>query len=108
MDVTFKEPWVKVGQFAHNLLLELHREVGFGHPLKSKDVRAVAQRTDSDDVLFEVEGKIITYVVVHLTWRGGPESEPLFPEVQLFSSFEHWVREGMTPDHEKFVGEMTP
>ncbi len=106
MDADFKEPWVKVGQFADNLVHELRREVVLGHPLWSKDVRAIAQRIDSDDVLFEVVGDTTTYAVVHLSWRGSFESIPLFPEVKLFSSFDHWVHEGMNPDHGEFVGEI--
>ena len=104
MSIDFMEPWVRVGQFADNLVKELRREVVNGHPLWNKDVRAIAQRTDSDDVLFEVEGVLPTFAVVHLTWSGEPENNPMYPDAKLFSSLDQWIRDGMIPDHKEFVG----
>ena len=104
MSIDFMEPWVRVGQFDDNLVKELRREVVNGHPLWNKDVRAIAQRTDSDDVLFEVEGVVPTFAVVHLTWSGEPENNPMYPDAKLFSSLDQWIRDGMIPDHKEFVG----
>ena len=75
-----------------------------GHPLWNKDVRAIAQRTDSDDVLFEVEGVVPTFAVVHLSWSGEPENNPMYPDAKLFSSPDQWILDGMIPDHKEFVG----
>ena len=74
MRIEFKEPWIAVGDFASNLAREIEREVTEKHPLWRKSVRAVAQRTDSDDVLFVVEHEngAREYAVVHLTWSGEP------------------------------------
>jgi hypothetical protein len=104
MSIDFIEPWVRVGQFADNLVKELRREVVNGHALWNKGVRAIAQRTDTDDVLFEVEGVIPSYAVVHLTWSGESENDSIYPYARLFSSLDQWIREGMIPDHEEFVG----
>lgn len=104
MSIDFMEPWVKVGQFADNLVKELQREVVNGHPLWGKDVRAIAQRTDSDDVLFQLEGDEASFAVVHLTWSGEPENDTQYPDVRLFTSLDHWMREGMLPDHQEFMG----
>lgn len=104
MSIAFQEPWVKVGQHADNLVKELRREVVRGHALWGKAVRAIAQRTDSDDVLFEVEGVVPTYAVVHLTWSGEPEVDARCPDAKLFPSLDQWVREVMTPDHRDFIG----
>jgi hypothetical protein len=103
MSNIFKDPWVRVGPYADNLLKELLRELGPGHPLWGRGLRAVAQRTDSDDVLFEVSGVEPLYAVVHLTWSGKPESDPNFPDVKTFASMDHWIREGMMQDHAEFM-----
>ena len=103
MSNDFSEPWVEVGQFADNLVKELRREVVSGHPLWGKEVCAIAQRSDSDDVLSKIEGIEPTYAVVHLTWSGEPELGPHYPAVRLFASLDQWMREAMVQDHEEFM-----
>lgn len=107
MLIDFREPWVAVGQYAENLVKELERELTDQHVLWGKSVRPVAQRTDSDDVLFELDGEPSTYAVVHLTWSGEPEDNYRWPDTKLFSSLDEWIRDGMLPDHHEFVGEET-
>ncbi len=96
-----QSPWTAADHSAENLLNELHREIVCGHPLWGKQLRAIAQRTDSDDVLFEIEGTSPSYAEVHLTWTGKPASDMYFPVVKLFGSMDEWLREGMRPDHKK-------
>jgi hypothetical protein len=55
MDWNFLEPWAAVTSHAANLEAELRREVSEGHPLHGYSPSAVAQRTDSDDVLFRLD-----------------------------------------------------
>jgi hypothetical protein len=99
----YREPWVKIERCADNFVNELRREVVRGHALWNKDVRAIAQRTDSDDVLLEVEGVPLTYAVVHLTWSGEQETNSLFPYTKLFYSLDQWVRECMIPDNQECI-----
>jgi hypothetical protein len=95
----FLEPWTAVGEFASNLVAELEREVIEGHVLFGKDVVAIAQRTDSDDVLFRMEDGS-GYAVVHLTWNGEPEHSSKWPEAKLFSTLDEWLADGMERDHQ--------
>jgi hypothetical protein len=104
MNIAFVKPWVEVGKFGDNLVKELHRECSIDHPLHNKTVRAIAQRTDTDDVLFTIEGGDPPYAVVHLTWSGNEEIDPSCPDVKPFSSFNHWIRDGMIPDSQAFSG----
>ena len=64
---------------------ELKKEVNFFHPLNWKRIRAVAHRTDRDDVLFEVLNGSSKYVVVHLTWR--KENSGRFPITQFYKDW---------------------
>ena len=104
MQYEFVSPWVAVGKFNNNLTTELHREVTEHHVLWRKQVRPLAQRVDCDDVLFEIEGPVNTYAVVHLTWSGKSESEPQCPDSKTYATFVDWVRDGMMPDHQEYVG----
>jgi hypothetical protein len=105
MNFEFKQPWTSVGKYASNLSDELEREVAEGHLLWRKRTRALAQRTDSDDVLFviEQEGNSLLYAVVHLTWSGEPERDTRWPYTETYSSIEEWTRARMIPDYEEFM-----
>jgi hypothetical protein len=102
--VEFIQPWVAVGKYAENLTKELQREVTEHHVLWRRRVRPLAQRVDCDDVLFEVDGAVNKYAVVHLTWTGEPENDPQCPDTILFGSIDEWVRDGMMADHREFIG----
>jgi hypothetical protein len=85
------------------LALELKREVGPGHPLFSKSVKALALAIDRDDVLFEIsEGTTRRYAVVHLTWSGHMEQSAKWPSTQLFDSMAQWL-EWMKADHQDYT-----
>lgn len=99
---TFLEPWVPVREYGHNLEQELQKEIVSGHPLYSRRVRAIAQRTDCDDVLFEVDSAEHPYAVVHLSWTGEPEHDPKWPDTQLFPTWEQWAEQRMIPDNVKY------
>ena len=48
-----KRPWEMIGgALAESAVAELLRELGPDHPLRDKNVQAVAERCDCDDVLF--------------------------------------------------------
>jgi hypothetical protein len=103
MDNDFLEPWNAVTSHAANLEAELRREVSEGHPLYACSPTAIAQRTDSDDVLFRVDRTEARYAVVHLTWRGEPEPSSRWPETRLFETMGQWRNLCMIPDHEEFT-----
>jgi hypothetical protein len=105
MNIEFKEPWIAVGEYASNLVHELEREVSQNHPLWNKRVQAIAQRMDSDDVLFVIEHEDGTpqYAVAHLTWSGERESNPSTPDTERYNTLEEWIRDRMTPDHIVFT-----
>jgi len=104
MKIDFLDPWVAVGEHADNLVKELQREVTEHHLMWNRKVRAIGQRADADDVLFEIEGPVRSYAVVHLTWSGEPENDPELPDTKLFSSLAEWISDGMTADHREFIG----
>jgi hypothetical protein len=97
----FLTPWARVDDGGHDLEVELYKEVNRGHPLHSLSARAVARRTDCDDVLFEVNSPDLRYAVVHLTWKGAPERDPRWPETEFFMTFENWIEDRMKPDHQR-------
>jgi hypothetical protein len=103
MTANYLAPWTRVEHFAENLVGEAQREIGLGHPLWMKRLRAIAQRTDNDDVLFEVFEDSYSYALVHLTWRGAPSGLPDDPPVSLFLTLDEWVCQVMLPDHRNYV-----
>jgi hypothetical protein len=100
-DVALLEPWAAVTN-AQGLEAELARELVPGHRLHGRpNLRAVARRTDCDDVLF-VNDTIAA--VVHLTWA--KEANASQPSTEIFASLEDWVGRRMEPDHDDFAGEV--
>lgn len=102
--IEYLEPWIATGQYADNLVKELEREVTQGHALWKVKARAIAQRSDSDDVLFEIESEQGRYAVVHLTWSGEPEPDSRWPDTRIFATIDLWVDECMKTDHAEFIG----
>jgi hypothetical protein len=100
-DVALLEPWTAVNN-ARGLETELERELVAGHRLYGRTgLRAVARRSDCDDVLF-VNDTIAA--VVHLTWAN--EADATYPSAEIFSSIDEWVARRMDPDHDDFAGDV--
>jgi hypothetical protein len=98
----FLEPWYESSAAAVVALKrELERELALNprHPLYSVKARALAQRGDCDDVLFELAGHAYQLAVVHLTWSQSPETRPAWPATTLFASWADWIS-AMERDHE--------
>lgn len=89
-------------EHATRLEQELDKEVTSGHALYALKVTAIAQRTDTDDVLFEVASPDFRYAVVHLSWADEPEPDPQWPITEVFTTFESWVEGRMMPDRREF------
>jgi len=64
---------------------EYAAEIAKGHPLYGVPVRAIAKKSDCDDVLFDVLRHLCSYVVVHLTWSGQEEQPPNEPQFDLYT-----------------------
>ena len=79
---------------------ELKKEVSFFHPLNWKRVRAVAIRTDRDDVLFEVLNGRSKYAVVHLTWK--KEHSRKFPPTHFYTDWRDFFEKRLIEDHNEW------
>ena len=101
--IEYLEPWIVPGQYADNLVKELEREVTEGHALWKVGTRAIARRSDSDDVLFEIKSDQGKYAVVDLTWSGEPEPDTRWPNTRVFATIESWTDECMKTDHAEFI-----
>ena len=99
----FLEPWLEVSSQALKLRKELAAELGPRHPLKGRDMQAVARRQDCDDVLFISVDEPRVLAVVHLTYANRPEADPRWPSTTFFDSLEDWIERGMKADHEDFA-----
>jgi hypothetical protein len=80
---------------------ELRRETCQGHVLHGLPVSPLACRQDCDDVLFAIEDGTGRVAVVHLTYS--KETNPFWPNAELFPSLEAWLTVMMS-DHEEFCG----
>jgi hypothetical protein len=96
------EPWILLNDERRQAVeRQLVRELPAGHVIAGKSKRAVATRTDRDDVLFELfDGG---YAVVHLSWSGRTQKDTQWPATQLFASLEEWRERRMLPDHHAYA-----
>lgn len=99
----FLEPWMPAGADAANFERELALELGNRHPLRGRDMRAIAVRQDCDDVLFVSADEPKVVAVVHLTYANRPEPDPRWPGTTFFDSMEDWLERGMKRDHVDFT-----
>ena len=100
-------PWEQIkGEAATRLEQELQLEVHANHLLWEKQTRAIAQRVDRDDVLFEItdQGQQ-SYAVVHLTWKRGKEFGP-YPGTEVYDDFDKFVKQNMEPNAKWYAEEV--
>jgi hypothetical protein len=96
-EVPWREPWQAISDaYAQNATKELQRETCHGHVLHGKEVTAVGNRKDCDDVLFYLGHVSPKFAVVHLTYQ--KESRPEWPSTSLYDSIEDWIEKCMNPD----------
>lgn len=93
-DFEWPELWQAITDeaVASSFLAELLKELGPGHCLFQRAVKAVARREDCDDVLFLTNGRDRPLAEVHLTWRGSTEPDPAWPATTFFAGWEDWKR----------------
>lgn len=99
-DFPWIDPWVPVSERGREAYEnELRMELGLDHPLYGVKVRAVARTCHTDDILFHLKDhRIAEFAVVHLTFRGQPETDPQWPSLILYKDMEHWVTQRMLRD----------
>jgi len=100
--ITLLAPWEHTTARLHEVL---EREVAPGHPLFGISTRALARHCDNDDVLFALTDAPSSFAVVHLTWKGAPDSAPNYPSAEYYRSLEEWITLRMTPDHAEYEAE---
>ena len=98
----FVEPWTLIEKFTDELVAELNKELPEKHVLFGKPVKALARRTDCDDVLFEITDGSKQFAVVHLTWSGKQDLHTNFPWTEIFASLEEFNKNRMQPDALEF------
>ncbi len=96
-DFQLLEPWIVIRDDRRSELLvgQVRSDLPPSHPFYGAGLKAVAERSDRDDVLFEIEGGQETLAVVHLTWH--KETDPRWPSTRLFDSWEQWTQDEMLP-----------
>ena len=85
------------------ILREFYKEVAPGHILYGQTVRLLARRTDTDDIVLEVESGQIAYV--HLTWCDGADTPPWPSSALYFDKASFW-RQIMRDEIEDFTNRM--
>ena len=92
-------PWQKI-TVAHRdaYELELRTELCPQHPLYKVKATAIARTCNGDDILFYLPGHHYPLAVVHLTFTGRLEPNPLWPTVRFYESLEAWVENCMKPE----------
>ena len=95
----FFEPWYTPKDLGR-LEAQLASEVPAGHVLSGISVRALAQRQDCDDVLFQLLDGSSRVAVVHLTYSANPTAN--CPTTKFFPGISEWVRDCMLPAHSEF------
>ena len=100
--IQWREPWLPaLPQQALQAETELLRELCAGHVLFGRSVAAIGVRQDCDDVLFYLGVSAPSFAVVHLTFQR--ETQPRWPDTELFDSLTAWVVRRMIPDAEEFA-----
>lgn len=99
-DFPWIDPWVPISERGREAYdNELRMELGLDHPLYGIRTKAIARTCHTDDILFLLKDhRIAEFAVVHLTFRGKPESDPQWPSVILYKDMEHFVTMRMLRD----------
>jgi hypothetical protein len=110
VDIKWLEPWIPLTNSVEALaraeafVVELRKELSAQHVLHGLQVVAIAECSDSDDVLFATTDPSKPIAVVHLTWTGRTEADPRWPAVAVYRSWQDWIEQGLIPDHNRYTG----
>ena len=92
-------PWGPLSTSGEGFARELEKELSDQHVLFGVPVVAVAKRDDCDDVFFATADPAKPLAVVHLTWGGRAEPDPIWPATVIYDSWRDWIERCMKPDH---------
>ncbi len=100
VDRKFLKPWQETDNpsFYEN---ELKKEMSFFHPLNWRKFRAIALRSDRDDVLFELLTGNRKYAIVHLTWS--KENSRKFPSTKFYKDWQDLYQNCILNDHKEWI-----
>lgn len=94
----YLSPWKPVAD-GDALLVALKLEVAEGHVLEGREVRALARRSGSSEVLFELVSDPPVVAVVHLRWASPEPGLTHLPWTRLYQDIETWREHGEAVDH---------
>lgn len=100
LDLNILTPWMKVKNplYFEN---ELRREISFFHPLYWKKIKAIGNRIDCDDVLFEVSNsKKYKFSIVHLTFTKKRSSR--FPLSTFYKNWDEVYHNRLIKDNQQY------
>src|SRR5436189_6476738 len=88
-------PWESISaDDARRFEFELRAELPAGHVLETVETVPIARWRPTDDVVFATTDEQHPVAIVHLTWKGSVEFDPLFPWTRLYRSLsdalENW------------------
>ena len=92
----WNEPWQPIHDpdLATSLVIELEGESWPAHPIYQRVTKALALRSDCDDVLFLTKDTDRPLALVHLTWKSSVESDPIWRVTSFFASWDDWAERG--------------
>lgn len=76
---------------SESLYIELQKELSQGHILYGKEVKIVAHRNGTDDILCQHILESDHYTVIHLTWSMKQETDIYCPTVEVDGSFRDFI-----------------
>src|SRR4051812_10961470 len=95
-------PWQPISPAAREAYeLELQTELCAEHLLYGCRATAIARTSNGDDILFLLHNNPCVLGVIHLTFVGKREPNPLWPSVRSFDSIEAWKQQVFLPDTQK-------
>jgi len=96
-------PWQAISRAARDAYeLELQIELCPEHMLYGCKATAIGRTSNGDDILFLIHNNPTVLAVVHLTFVGRQEPNPLWPTIRFFESIEDWRRLVFLPDTVKY------
>jgi hypothetical protein len=105
-EIEWREPWYSIEDqpdIQAALEAELQRELGPGHFLAGRAMRAIGRRDDCDDVLYRLSGAK-GFAVVHLTWSRSREVDAVWPGARLLPDENAVNVDCIRPDADEFAG----
>ncbi len=108
-EIEWLEPWwcfcLEDGEFGQSFEEELRKELSSQHTLYPyrQSARAIAKREDRDDFLFWLPQADQMFAIVHLTFKGGLETDPNWPSTSMLNSLAEFVELELVPANREWL-----